>query len=66
MFVTSLCETCRLMREVISGKGSRFVLCTLAQSRPDYPKYPPQPVRRCGEYQCRLGTGPGAESAPAQ
>ena len=46
----SLCETCQRMREVLSGKGSRFLLCELALSEPDYPKYPGQPVVRCRGY----------------
>jgi hypothetical protein len=52
----SLCESCVRMREVISAKGSRFLLCRLAQSNPAYPKYPPQPVVRC----------PGFEAIVAQ
>jgi hypothetical protein len=32
------------MREVVTPKGSRFLLCRLSQTDPDYPKYPPQPV----------------------
>jgi len=47
----SLCETCALMREVVTPKGSRFLLCQLSVSNPDYPKYPPQPVVRCEGYQ---------------
>jgi hypothetical protein len=47
----SLCETCALMREVVTPKGSRFLLCQLSQTNPDYPKYPPQPVVQCGGYQ---------------
>jgi hypothetical protein len=43
----SLCETCTSMREVVTPKGSRFLLCQLSESNPDYPKYPPQPVVRC-------------------
>lgn len=46
----SLCETCAWMREVITPKGSRFLLCQLSQTDPDYPKYPPQPVVRCDGY----------------
>ena len=46
----SLCETCALMREVVTPKGSRFLLCQLSQTNPDYPKYPPQPVVRCDGY----------------
>ena len=44
----SLCEGCAHLREVISAKGSRFLLCLLAQSDSRFHKYPPQPVLRCG------------------
>jgi hypothetical protein len=43
----SLCETCHNLREIITPKGSRFLLCQLSKSDPAYPKYPPQPVLRC-------------------
>ena len=43
----SLCDQCARMREVISGKGSRFLLCQLSRVNPHYPKYPNQPVLRC-------------------
>ena len=43
----SLCEHCAQMREIISGKGSRFLLCQFSRIDPRYPKYPPQPVVRC-------------------
>jgi hypothetical protein len=46
----SLCETCAFMREVVTPKGSRFLLCRLSQSNSDFPKYPPQPVVRCSGY----------------
>jgi hypothetical protein len=49
----SLCETCAWMREIITPKGSRFLLCRLAQTRPEYPKYPPQPMLQCAGYQNR-------------
>ena len=42
----SLCETCALMREVITAKGSRFLLCPLSKTDPAYPTYQPQPVVR--------------------
>lgn len=45
---TSLCESCKHVREVVTPKGSRFLLCELSRTEPDYPKYPPQPVLRCG------------------
>ena len=47
----SLCESCVRMREVVTPKGSRFLLCQLSQTNPAYPKYPPQPVLRCHGYQ---------------
>ena len=46
----SLCETCAWMREVVTPKGSRFLLCRLWQTGPAFPKYPPQPVVRCDGY----------------
>jgi hypothetical protein len=48
--IRSLCETCALMREVITPKGSRFLLCQLSKRDPAYLKYPPQPVVRCDGY----------------
>ena len=49
--IRSLCETCTWMREVITPKGSRFLLCQLSETDPAYPKYPPRPVVRCDGYQ---------------
>ena len=46
----SLCETCAWVREVVTPKGSRFLLCRLSQTDPAYPKYPLQPVTRCDGY----------------
>ena len=46
----SLCETCAWVREVVTPKESRFLLCQLSQTNPVYPKYPPQPVVRCDGY----------------
>jgi hypothetical protein len=39
------------MREVVTPKGSRFLLCQLSRTNPAYPKYPAQPVVRCDGYQ---------------
>ncbi len=47
----SLCESCARAREVVTPKGSRFLLCRLSLADPRYPKYPPQPVVRCEGYQ---------------
>jgi hypothetical protein len=43
------------MREVITPKGSRFILCQLSKNEPAFPRYPPQPVVRCDGYQSREG-----------
>lgn len=39
------------MREIVTPKGSRFLLCQLSQTDPVYRKYPPQPVVQCDGYQ---------------
>jgi hypothetical protein len=49
----SLCETCASMREVLTPKGSRFLLCQLSRTDPAFPKYPPQPIVRCNGYRLR-------------
>lgn len=54
----SLCETCAHLREVLTPKGSRFLLCQLALVNPAFAKYPRQPVLRCDGYQPR--TAPAA------
>jgi hypothetical protein len=38
------------MREITSGKGSRFILCRKAQEDDRFPKYPPQPIASCSGY----------------
>ena len=54
----ALCETCSLMREVVTPQGSRFLLCQLSQTNPAYRKYPPQPVvRRDGHQQKEQAEG---------
>jgi len=42
-----LCGACLYRRVVVSGKGSRFVLCERSRTDPRYAKYPPLPVVRC-------------------
>jgi hypothetical protein len=49
--IQSLCETCAWMQEVVSPTGSRFLLCQVSKTDAAFPKYPPQPVVRCGVYQ---------------
>jgi hypothetical protein len=46
----SLCETCAAVRQVITPKGSRFLLCQLSKTDPAFPRYPPQPILRCAGY----------------
>lgn len=46
-----LCGRCRHHRTVGNRRGSRFYLCERSASDPDYPKYPPLPVLRCGGYE---------------
>ena len=45
--ITSLCESCDHMKEVVSGKGSRFLLCQKAATDGRFKKYPPQPIAKC-------------------
>ena len=45
--IPSLCEFCRHRLEVISGKGSRFLLCRKSLTDKRFSKYPPQPVVQC-------------------
>jgi hypothetical protein len=52
----SLCETCCSMREVVTPKGSRFLLCQLSQTNPEYARYPPQPVLRCDGFRAKEQT----------
>lgn len=54
---SSLCETCVHLREVVTFKGSRFLMCRLALIDDRYPKYPPQPVIRCAGYVLRSSGG---------
>jgi hypothetical protein len=59
----SLCESCAMMREVLTPKGSRFLLCTMSATDQRYAKYPPQPVVGCDGYRASapMCHGPGAD-----
>ncbi len=46
----TLCDKCSHVREITSGKGSRFLLCRLSARDQRYAKYPPQPVVSCAGY----------------
>ena len=50
----SLCETCSHTREIVSGRGSRFLMCERAAGDPRFPKYPPQPVGRCDGHEVEV------------
>ncbi len=45
--IPSLCEFCQHMKEVVSGKGSRFLMCQKSVGDNRFAKYPPQPVVKC-------------------
>ncbi len=47
---TGLCGTCRYMRQVVSGKGSRFFYCSRSETDERYTKYPRLPVSHCPGY----------------
>ena len=47
----TLCKSCVHVREVVSGTGSKFLLCQLSKTDKRFPKYPPQPVVRCDGYE---------------
>jgi hypothetical protein len=42
-----LCARCVLARLVVSGRGSRFVLCERSRTDRHFPRYPPLPVMAC-------------------
>ena len=49
--IPSLCEFCVHAREVVSGKGSQFLLCRKSGTDSRFPKYPSQPVLKCIGFQ---------------
>lgn len=52
--MVSLCVHCRWVREVVSGSGSKFLLCRLAAEDKTYAKYPAQPVVRCEGFETHV------------
>lgn len=54
----SLCQRCQHVREIVSGTGSRFLLCRLSQTDSRFAKYPPQPVLKCTGHQERTAKDP--------
>ena len=49
--IPSLCEYCCHVKEVVSGKGSRFLLCQKSVADQRFRKYPPQPVIQCDGFE---------------
>jgi hypothetical protein len=45
-----LCEHCAHVHVVETRRGSRFYRCTLAETDPRFPRYPPLPVLRCSGF----------------
>ena len=46
-----LCDGCRFRREVVSARGSRFILCERSFTDTRYPRYPRLPVLACTGYE---------------
>jgi hypothetical protein len=42
-----LCDTCVHQRLIDNRRGSRFSMCKLGLTDPDWPKYPRMPVLEC-------------------
>lgn len=53
----TLCEDCRHLRNIVSGKGSRFLLCQRALTDKQFAKYPVQPVRGCTGFEPPVTSG---------
>lgn len=54
--IPSLCDFCRHTKEVVSGKGARFLLCQKSGADHRYPKYPSQPVIQCRGFERNEGS----------
>lgn len=46
-----LCARCVHSRLILSGRGSRFVLCELSKTDPAFPRYPRLPVVACAGFE---------------
>ena len=51
--IQSLCEACSHRKEIVSSKGSIFLLCEKSETDRRFTKYPPQPVVQCVGYERR-------------
>ncbi|QDV32183.1 hypothetical protein [Tautonia plasticadhaerens] len=57
----SLCPCCAWKRDVVTGRGSRFLLCRRSSTDRDFPKYPMQPVRSCPGFEPPTLDRPGPD-----
>ena len=55
---SGLCARCRHARMVVSGRGSRFVLCERSRSDPRFPRYPSLPVVACTGFEMIVAHAP--------
>jgi hypothetical protein len=46
-----LCASCIHARRIVSGRGSRFILCELSRTDPRFPRYPTLPVLICAGHE---------------
>lgn len=50
-----LCGSCLHARDIRTRRGSEFLLCDRSRREPDFPRYPPLPVRECRGFEKRAG-----------
>ncbi len=62
----NLCDRCNYRRAIISGTGSRFVLCLLSQKDKRFSKYPRQPMLNCSGFQEEGHEECGDEAEPTR
>jgi hypothetical protein len=48
-----LCAACLHASLIVSGRGSRFVLCERSRTDPLFPRYPSLPVVACTGFETR-------------
>jgi len=62
MTPAGLCASCEHKKEIRSDRGSVFILCQLALTRPEeFPKYPRLPVLWCAGYAEKFLRGSGGD-----
>jgi GNAT superfamily N-acetyltransferase len=63
MLRAGLCGACRRAREIVSSRGSRFVLCDRSRMDPAYPRYPVLPRLTCDGFDPVTAAHPGPMTA---